>query len=81
MEPARENMKNIEGPEESGFETVRIPSELYRKISAWLIGSEFASVDEWVVKLIENNIEPPEASLSEADEATVRKKLKTLGYE
>ena len=66
---------------DSNFETIRIPSALYKRIAAKLAGSEFSSVDEWIVQLVENEVEPEQAEISERDEANIREKLKALGYE
>ena len=62
-----------------GYVTVKIPRHLHTKIATRLVGSVFTSVDEWIVKLIETEFEPHQ--LPESDEAKMRKRLKSLGYE
>ena len=69
------------GSEDSSFETIRVPLSLYRRIASKLSGSEFRSVDEWVVQLLENEVEPEQPKMSERDEANIRERLKALGYE
>jgi hypothetical protein len=66
---------------EPTFETIRIPSALFNRIAEKLTGSEFKSVEDWVVKLLESEVEPEQPSLSERDEANIRDRLKVLGYE
>ncbi len=62
--------------------TVNIPAELYDKIKARIGSSGFSSVDEYVAFVLEQVIQgdEPEAKMSEADEAEVKKRLKALGY-
>ena len=61
---------------------VSLPLELYRKIEKRINVAGFHSVDEYVAFVLEEMVkeEEPEATLSEQDEAEVRKRLKDLGY-
>jgi hypothetical protein len=65
----------------NGYETVKIPRELYKKIAARLSGSAFTSVDEWMVRLVQSEVEPQPSPLSREAEDQIRKRLKSLGYE
>ena len=64
-----------------GYETVKIPRELYKNIATRLSGSTFASVDEWILRLVQSELEAQPSPLSREAEHQIMKRLKSLGYE
>jgi len=61
---------------------VSLPAELYARVERQVAGTEFRSVDEYVVFVLEEVLkeEEPEAAFSKEDEEEVKKRLKSLGY-
>jgi len=61
---------------------VSLPTELYSKIVQRIVGTDFNSVDDYVVFVLEEVVkeEEPERAFSEQDEKEVKKRLKALGY-
>ncbi|MFX0196618.1 MAG: CopG family transcriptional regulator [Candidatus Hodarchaeota archaeon] len=61
---------------------VSLPTELYNKITQRIAGTDFDSVDDYVVFVLEEVVkeEEPEMILSEKDEKEVKKRLRALGY-
>lgn len=61
---------------------VSLPAELYSKIEQIIIGTEFNSVDEYVLFVLGEIVreEEPEVAFSEYDEEVVKKRLRALGY-
>ena len=61
---------------------VSLPTKLYHKIEGRIDATEFRSVDDYVVFVLEEIVkeEEPGVSFSEQDEAEVKKRLKDLGY-
>ena len=66
----------------SGKKTVSIPQELYEKISARISTTGFNSVDEYVAFALEQIVaeEKSREKLNDADEAEIKKRLRSLGY-
>jgi len=65
-----------------GKKTVSIPAELYQKIEERIHSTGFNSVDEYVTFALEQifSEEESEKKLNDADEAEIKKRLKSLGY-
>ena len=60
---------------------VFLPDDLYEKIGERVNNTEFNSVDEYVIFVLEEVLkDEEEQSLSEEDEEEVKKRLKALGY-
>ena len=61
---------------------VAMPIELYGKIQQRIAGTDFSSVDDYVIFVLEEIVreEEPERALSEKDEKEVKKRLRSLGY-
>lgn len=61
---------------------VSLPAELYARVERQVAGTEFHSVDEYVVFVLGEVLkeEEPEAAFSKEDEVEVKKRLKSLGY-
>jgi Arc/MetJ-type ribon-helix-helix transcriptional regulator len=62
--------------------TISLPTEIYTKVGQRIAGTEFQSVDEYVIFVLEEVLkeEEPEATFSKEDEEQVKKRLKALGY-
>lgn len=63
--------------------SVSIPSALHKKIKVKIEGTEYSSVDSYVIKVLEDRLaqdEPESKSLSEEDEEKIKERLKALGY-
>jgi hypothetical protein len=58
---------------------IRIPLDLFRKIEKRIEGTSFSSVDEYVVKMLENQF-PQEPVYSKEEEKLIRERLRRLGY-
>lgn len=60
---------------------VLLPDDLYRKIGERVNVTEFNSVDEYVIFVMEEVIKnEEEQALSKEDEEEIKKKLKAFGY-
>ena len=66
----------------SQFTSISIPSSLYRAIEERLEGTEFTSVEAYVVFVLSEvvNDDDEEQLFNEEDEAEVKKRLSDLGY-
>jgi Arc/MetJ-type ribon-helix-helix transcriptional regulator len=63
--------------------SISVPADIYDRIEERVKATEFGSVDEYVLFILEEVLkdeEEEEQAYSEADEAEVRKRLKALGY-
>lgn len=66
-----------------GNKSVVLPAELYSKVEERVKGTEFGSVDEYVVSVLEEVVkeeDEEERAFSEEDEEEVKKRLRALGY-
>ena len=60
---------------------VFLPDDLYHKIGERVNATEFNSVDEYVIFVMEEVLkDEEEQALSKEDEEEVKKRLKALGY-
>lgn len=60
---------------------VLLPDDLYRKIGERVNVTEFNSVDEYVIFVMEEVLkDEEEQALSKEDEEEIKKKLKAFGY-
>ncbi|MCR8455169.1 MAG: CopG family transcriptional regulator [Candidatus Korarchaeota archaeon] len=59
---------------------VKIPKELYDKIKKQIEGTDFKSVEEFIIYTLETMIEDTEEVYLREDEEKVKKRLKALGY-
>jgi len=63
--------------------SISVPADIYDKIEERVKATEFGSVEEYVLFILEEVLkdeEEEEQAYTEADEAEVRKRLKALGY-
>ena len=62
--------------------TITIPASLFEKIEAHVKSSGKESVEEYIVRILEESLPKTEADkgLSEEDEEKVKERLKALGY-
>ena len=63
--------------------SISVPADIYDKVEERVKATEFGSVDEYVLFILEEVLkdeEEEEQAYSEADEAEVKKRLKALGY-
>ena len=58
---------------------VSIPKGLYDKIEEKISGTSFASVEEYVVRMLENEF-PVEPVYTKEEEDLIRERLRRLGY-
>ncbi|MFB0557960.1 MAG: CopG family transcriptional regulator [Candidatus Bathyarchaeia archaeon] len=65
--------------DESERVTIRIPTDLYRKIEDKIVGTSFSSVDEYVVMRLESEF-PAEPVYSKEEEELIKERLRKLGY-
>ena len=56
-----------------------IPRSLYQKIEEKVAGTSFSSVEEYVVRKLENEF-PAEPVYSKEEEEMIRERLRRLGY-
>ena len=62
-------------------QAVLLPDDLYRKIGERVNATEFNSVDEYVIFVMEEILkDEEEQALSKEDEEEIKKKLKAFGY-
>ena len=62
---------------------IAIPTSLYKQIEDKIKGSDVAAVQDFVIKIIKENLPKPEESaesLSKEEEDKVKERLKALGY-
>ena len=62
---------------------ISVPADIYDKLEERVKATEFGSVDDYVLFILEEVLkdeEEEEQAYSEADEAEVKKRLKALGY-
>lgn len=59
--------------------TIGIPRSLYRKIEEKIAGTSFSSVEEYIIKKLENEF-PEEPVYSKEEEELIRERLRRLGY-
>ena len=65
------------------FMDIAIPTSLYKQIEEKIKGSDVASVQDFVVKILKENLPKSEESaegLSKDEEDKVKERLKALGY-
>lgn len=60
--------------------TITIPTELYKRIEGQLKESGFSSVNEFILKKMEEILGGKKESFSDDDEEKVKERLKALGY-
>ena len=63
--------------------SISVPADIYDKLEERVKATEFGSVDDYVLFILEEVLkdeEEEEQAYSEADEAEVKKRLKALGY-
>lgn len=63
--------------------TVTIPSALFQKVEKEIAASEFNSVEEYIIKALEEKLpqdQPSEKSLSTEEEEKIKERLRALGY-
>lgn len=65
--------------DESERVTIKIPTDLYRKIEDKIVGTSFSSVDEYVVMRLESEF-PAEPVYSKEEEELIKERLRKLGY-
>ena len=58
---------------------IGIPRSLYQKIEEKIAGTSFSSVEEYVIKKLENEF-PEEPVYSKEEEEMIRERLRRLGY-
>jgi len=66
-----------------GKSTVTIPTALYQKIEKEIADSEFKSVEEYIIKTLEEKLPKDSAgedALSAEEEEKVKERLRALGY-
>lgn len=59
---------------------MKIPKELYDKIKKQIEGTDFKSVEEFIIYTLETMLEDTEEVYLREDEEKVKKRLKALGY-
>ena len=65
------------------YETIQIPTALYKKIEERIKGTGFASVSDYVTYVLREIIaedEEEEEEFSKEDEERVKERLRALGY-
>ncbi len=72
-------------PVAGGRVTLKIPAELYGKLSELIKGTGFRSVTEFAVYVLRDvaaggKLEQPTPGLSERELAAIRQRLRALGY-
>ncbi len=68
-------------PTAESARTIRLPDPLVKQIEARIAGSGFASVEAFVLFVLERLAErSSEVPFSEEDEARIRERLRSLGY-
>jgi len=63
----------------SDSSTITIPDDLYKKIEEKIEGTSFTSVEDYVVRKMENEF-PAEPVYSKEEEELIKERLRRLGY-
>ncbi len=63
----------------SDSSTIKIPHDLYKKIEEKIEGTSFMSVEDYVVRKMENEF-PAEPVYSKEEEELIKERLRRLGY-
>ncbi len=63
----------------SDSSTIKIPDDLYKKIEEKIEGTSFTSVEDYVVRKMENEF-PAEPVYSKEEEELIKERLRRLGY-
>ncbi|MDP6458555.1 MAG: CopG family transcriptional regulator [Candidatus Bathyarchaeota archaeon] len=58
---------------------ISIPNELYKKVKKKISGTSFASVEEYIVSMLEKEF-PAEPVYTKEEEDLIRERLRRLGY-
>jgi hypothetical protein len=58
---------------------VRIPRKVYDKVKDKIDGTSIASVDDYIVMMLENEF-PEESEYTAEEEELIRERLRKLGY-
>ncbi len=58
---------------------IKIPNDLYKKIEEKIEGTSFTSVEDYVVRKLENEF-PAEPVYSKEEEELIKERLRKLGY-
>jgi len=58
---------------------IKIPNDLYKKIEEKIEGTSFNSVEDYVVRKLENEF-PAEPVYSKEEEELIKERLRKLGY-
>ncbi|MBQ03698.1 CopG family transcriptional regulator [Candidatus Bathyarchaeota archaeon] len=58
---------------------ISIPYELYKKVKEKISGTSFASVEEYIVSMLEKEF-PAEPVYTKEEEDLIRERLRRLGY-
>jgi hypothetical protein len=58
---------------------IHIPLDLYEKIKDKITGTSFRSVEEYIVRMLENDF-PVEQEYNEEEAKIIRERLRRLGY-
>lgn len=64
---------------ESNSVSIQVPGDLFRKIEEKIEGTSFSSVEEYVIRKLENEF-PAEPVYSKEEEELIRERLRRLGY-
>ena len=59
--------------------SIKIPRDLYQKIEEKIAGTSFSSVEEYIIRKLENEF-PAEPVYSKEEEELIRERLRRLGY-
>jgi hypothetical protein len=59
--------------------SIWIPHSLYHKIQEKIAGTSFSSVEEYIIRKLENEF-PSEVVYSKEEEEIIRERLRRLGY-
>ena len=65
---------------ENEITPISIPTELYKRIEEKLSASQAASVEAYIVQMLQEKFPQPEGDLSQDEEDKVKERLKALGY-
>ena len=65
--------------EDSEKVSISVPRSLYQKIEEKIAGTSFSSVEEYVIRKLENEF-PAEPVYSKEEEEMIRERLRRLGY-
>ncbi|MBK8914541.1 MAG: CopG family transcriptional regulator [Phycisphaerales bacterium] len=75
----------MSAPDPSGKVTLKIPAELYAKLSEMIEGTGFRSVTEFAVYVLRDvaaggKLEPKAQSIGQVELEAIRARLRALGY-